>query len=64
MKGDVLLNGPFPADYLRRERRDRLQDQNNLPLNPVVGWSITPLISAVLWWSIGVAVSSLVSVVL
>jgi hypothetical protein len=64
MKGDVLLNGHFPADYLRRERRDRLEDQNNLPLNPVVGWSIALLVSAGLWWSIGVAVSSLVSVVL
>ena len=57
MKGDVLLNGHFPADYLRRERRDRLEDQNNLPLNPVVGWSIALLVSAGLWWSIGVAVS-------
>ena len=64
MKGDVLLNGHFPADYLRRERRDRLEDQNNLLLNPVVGWSIVLLVSAGLWWSIGVAVSSLVSVVL
>src|SRR4029077_16627729 len=64
MKGDVLLNGHFPADYLRRERRDRLEDQDNLPLNPVVGWSIALLVSAGLWWSIGVAVSSLVSVVL
>ncbi len=65
MKGDILLNGHFPADYLRRERkRDRLEDQKNLPLNPIVGWSIALLVSAGLCGASGVAVSSLVSVVL
>jgi hypothetical protein len=67
MKSDVLRHGNFPADYARRERNsrpDRVLDQNNLPLNPLVGWSIALLVSAGLWWGIEVAVSSLVSVVL
>jgi hypothetical protein len=67
MKSDVLLHGPFPADYLRREqtsRPNRVEDQKNSLLKPLVGWSIALLISAGLWWGIEVAVSSLVSVVL
>ena len=67
MKGDVLRNGHFPADYLRREqtsRPNRVEDQKNSLLNPLVGWSIALLISAGLWWGIEVAVSSVVSVVL
>jgi hypothetical protein len=67
MKSDVLLHGHFPADDLRREqisRRNRVEDQKNSLLNPLVGWSIALLISAGLWWSIGVAVSSVVRVVL
>jgi hypothetical protein len=67
MKGDVLLHGHFPADYLLREqasRPDRVEHQKNSLLNPLVGWSIALLISAGLWWSIGVAVSSVVRVVL
>ena len=46
MKSDVLRHGNFPADYARRERNsrpDRVLDQNNLPLNPLVGWSIALL---------------------
>ena len=67
MKSAVVHHGDFSADYLRRERKsrpDRFEDQNNLLLNPVVGWSIALLVSAGLWWGIAVAVSSLVSVVL
>ena len=67
MKSDVLLHGHFPADYLRREptsRPNRVEDQKNSPLNPLVGWSIALLISAGLWWSIEIAVSSVISVVL
>ena len=67
MKSDVLLHGHFPADYLRREqtsRPNRVEDQKNSLLNPLVGWSIALLISTGLWWGIEVAVSSLVSVVL
>ena len=67
MESDVLRRGNFPADYARRQRKsrpDRILDQNNLPLNPLVGWSIALLVSAGLWWGIEVAVSSLFSVVL
>ena len=67
MKSDVLLHGHFPADYLRRRQRscpNRVEDQKNSLLNPLVGWSIALLISAGLWWGIEVAVSSVVSVVL
>jgi hypothetical protein len=67
MKGDVLLNGHFPADYLRRaqiSRPNQVEDPKNSLLNPLVGWSIVLLISAGLWWGIVDAVSSLVSVVL
>jgi hypothetical protein len=67
MKSNVLLHGYFPAHYLRREqisRRNRLEDQKNSLLNPLVGWSIALLMSAGLWWSIGVAVSSVVRVAL
>ena len=67
MKSDVLLHGHFAADYLRREqtsRPNRVDDQKNSLLNPLVGWSIALLISAGLWWGIEVAVSSVVSVVL
>ena len=67
MKSDVLLHGHFPADYLRREqtsRPNRIEDHKTSPLNPLVGWSIALLISAGLWWTIEVAVSSVVSVVL
>ena len=67
MGSDVLRHGNFPADYARRQRKsrpDRVLDQNNLPLNPLVGWSIALLVSAGLWWGIEVAVSSLVSLVL
>ena len=62
--GDVLCHGNFPADYARRQRPDRVLDQNKLPLNPLVGWSIALLVSAGLWWGIEVAVSSLGSLVL
>lgn len=67
MKSNVLLHGHFPADYRRREqisRSNRVEDQKNSLLNPLLGWSIALLISAGLWWSIGVAVSSVVRVVL
>jgi hypothetical protein len=67
MESDVLRRGNFSADYARRQRKsrpDRVLDQNNLPLNPLVGWSIALLVSAGLWWGIEVAVSSLFSVVL
>jgi hypothetical protein len=67
MKSDVLLHGHFPADYLQREqtsRPNRVEDQKNSLLNPLVGWSIALLISAGLWWGIEVAVSSVVSVML
>jgi hypothetical protein len=67
MENAVLRHGNFAADYARRERKsrpDRVLDQNNLPLNPLVGWSIALLVSAGLWWGIEVAVSSLFSVVL
>jgi hypothetical protein len=53
MKSDALRHGNFPADYAGRERKsrpDRVLDQNNLPLNPLVGWSIALLVSAGLWW--------------
>jgi hypothetical protein len=66
MESDVLRHGNFPADYARRQRKsrpDRVLDQNNLLLNPLVGWSIALLVSAG-WWGIEVAVSSLFSVVL
>ena len=67
MKSAVLRHGDFSADYLRREqtsRPNRIEDQKNPLLNPLVAWSIALLISAGLWWSIEVAVSSVVSVVL
>ena len=67
MKSNVLLHGHLPADYRRREqisRPNRAEDQKNSLLNPLVGWSIALLISAGLWWSIGVAVSSVIRVVL
>jgi hypothetical protein len=67
MKGYVLQHGNLSADYLRQERKsrpDRAQHQNNLPLNPAIGWSIALLVSAGLWWGIVDAVSSLISVVL
>jgi hypothetical protein len=67
MKSNVLLHGHFPADYLRWEqtsRPNRVEDQKTSRLDPLVGWSIALLISAGLWWSIEVAVSSVVSVVL
>ena len=67
MKSDVLHHGNLSADYLRQEpksRPDRAQHQNNLLLNPAIGWSIVLLVSAGLWWGIVDAVSSLVSVVL
>jgi hypothetical protein len=67
MKSDVLGHSNFPADYARRERQsrpDRVLGQNNLPLNPLVGWSIALFVSAALWWGIEIAVSSFVSVVL
>jgi hypothetical protein len=67
MESDVSRHGNFSADYTRGDRisrPDRFEDQNNLPVKPVVGWSIVLLVSAGLWWGIGVAVSSLVSVVL
>jgi hypothetical protein len=66
MESDVLRHGNFPA-YARRQQKsrpDRVLDQNNLPLNPLVGWSIALLVSAGLWWGIEVTVSSLVSLVL
>ena len=67
MKSNVLLHSHFPDDYLRRKqisRPNRVEDQKNSLLNPLVGWSIALLISAGLWWSIGVAVSSVARVVL
>ena len=67
MKGDVLLNGHFPADYLRQEkisRPNQVEDPKNSLLNPLVGWSIALLISAGLWSGIVGVVSSLVSVML
>ena len=67
MNSDVLRHGNFPVDYARPERKshpDRVLGQNNLPLNPLVGWGIALLVSAGLWWGIEAAISSFVSAVL
>jgi len=61
MESDVLHYGNLSADYLGRERKsrpDQVQHQNNLLLNPAIGWNIALLVSVGLWWGIVDAVSS------
>ena len=56
---NTLRHRTQPADHLRRRR---LEDDTGKPLTPVVAWSIVLLVSLALWCGLGLAASSLVSV--
>jgi hypothetical protein len=64
MRGDTLRRDIQPADYRRHDRisqPERLKDESNKALNPLVTWSIVLVASVALWAGLGLAVSSVVS---
>lgn len=67
MRGDTLQRGIRLADHRQHDRTsqpERLEDETSEPLNPLVTWSIVLVASVALWGGLGLAVSSVVSVLL